>query len=416
MRFDALVLTPEYGPLTFGGLGVYVTRLVDGLCARGHRLAVLLPHLADEDAQVELGNGSKLFLLAVKELPYRSHAQALRFARGARALAARLGLEAPVLHAHDYAVLPAAVALKRQLGARLAVTFHQMQVHRRLALSPKILDYTMAQLEAVERHGLLAADELFCISGHMRQALEATGHVGSRARLHTVHFPLVPARWLSAARRRALRERYVRPGEKLVVFAGRRHPQKGAGPLLRACAALLPTRRDFRLLLLGGAATADELYESVPPEHAARVISAGPVEHAQVLQLLQAADVGVVPSLYEPYGIIALEMLAAGLPLVHSAVDGLAELPRLVGRPKGLLFPVPVRSPSPRERVLDEGALARRLAQALRLPPSTAAQRKARAGLLDHEQLSAERFFEIHERVYQPRARGLTAPAPRARR
>ena len=159
-------------------------------------------------------------------------------------------------------------------------------------------------------------------------------------------------------------------GRNVVACAGRFDHSKGQDVLIRALA--LPGMEEVRIEFLGEGperAGCQALAASLGVAGACRF--AGAVPHDQVLAVMSQADLTVVPSRDEAFGLVALESLAVGVPVVASAVGGLAEVVR--HDQEGWLVP-----PN------DPAALAASIQRALRTPAlHAAASRSARARFLD---------------------------------
>ncbi|HLF78256.1 MAG TPA: glycosyltransferase, partial [Dehalococcoidia bacterium] len=116
--------------------------------------------------------------------------------------------------------------------------------------------------------------------------------------------------------------------ERIVLFVGRIEPLKGVDILINA-AALLESDVDCSVLIVGGDAGSrsqvkrlQELARTRGIEH--RVAFVGAVDHETLPLYYNAADVCVVPSHYESFGLVAVEAMASGVPVVASRVGGLA--------------------------------------------------------------------------------------------
>jgi len=113
----------------------------------------------------------------------------------------------------------------------------------------------------------------------------------------------------------------------LITAVGRLTSQKGFDDLIRAYPIIRRVVPESKLLIVGDGHMRIEL-ESIAERERVRdnTIFAGFVNDADLVGALRASDVVVVPSRFEPFGIIALEAMAAGAPLVVSRVGGLAEI------------------------------------------------------------------------------------------
>ena len=174
-----------------------------------------------------------------------------------------------------------------------------------------------------------------------------------------------------------LTEAFLLEGRRAVLFVGRYSNQKGADTLLRAVARM----PDDTVLLMAGGGPLEErlrvLTKELGIEERTRFL--GVVAHHELPRLYRAADVVAVPSNMEPLGIVCLEAMACGAPVVASDVGG---LPELVGDDAGLLIEPgdPDGLAQGLTTVLEDGKLARRMG---------AAGRK-RAEKMDWDTISAQ--------------------------
>lgn len=112
-----------------------------------------------------------------------------------------------------------------------------------------------------------------------------------------------------------------------IIFVGRLEPLKGVDVLLKALSALLEKGRNVRLLVAGGNLDGEEaqrlkaLADECCPEGRVRFL--GPIEQKELPYYYAAADVCAVPSFYESFGMVAIEAMACGVPVVASRAGGL---------------------------------------------------------------------------------------------
>ena len=129
--------------------------------------------------------------------------------------------------------------------------------------------------------------------------------------------------------KKALAEaKWALAADDLVVTAvGRMTSQKGFDYLLKAFPRILQSEPKARLLLIGDGYMRSELEALARKEGIAdRVTFAGFISDGDLVSTLRSSNVVVVPSRFEPFGIVALEAMAAGAPVVVSGVGGLAEI------------------------------------------------------------------------------------------
>lgn len=220
----------------------------------------------------------------------------------------------------------------------------------------------------IERRVGRSADAIVASTEQERTAL--VEQYGAHAERIAVMPPGVDLQTFQPIDRAEARERLGLTGEVL-LFVGRIDPVKGLDTLLEAVARLRE-RPALRLLVVGGAGA---LHPVDPDEAhlrgltrklgiADRVCWLGPVEQERLALYYSAADVCVVPSRYESFGLVALEALACGAALVAARVGGLPSIVR--DGENGLL--VPWRTPDAFAAriaaVLDDPALAVRLRRA----------------------------------------------------
>jgi glycogen(starch) synthase len=136
------------------------------------------------------------------------------------------------------------------------------------------------------------------------------------------------SKYQSSSDRGAVRQRYgVGWGEKLILCVGRLVPQKGIEYFIRAIPNIARRYPEAKFVIVGEGWSRDILEgEAQATGHANKIRFTGFASDKEVIDLMSSADVLVVPSIYEPFGIVALEGMATGVPVVASRVDGLAEV------------------------------------------------------------------------------------------
>ena len=116
------------------------------------------------------------------------------------------------------------------------------------------------------------------------------------------------------------------PEEKIVLFVGRLVYEKGIHVLINAVPKIL-SKVNAKFIIVGSGYMKEQLLNivrSMGLEH--KVLFEGFMDEATLLKLQRCADVSVVPSLFEPFGIVALEAMAAKSPVVASDTGGLSEI------------------------------------------------------------------------------------------
>jgi glycogen(starch) synthase len=317
-----LMLSWEYPPLVVGGLGRHVDALARELAAAGHDVRVVTRGEASSVVE-EVRDGVRVRRSAVdpiavdfttESLLAWSQASEHSLVRAALPLVRRWRPD--VVHAHDWLVAQSGVTIAAVSGAALVVTMHATEAGRHQGWLPKPLNLA---IHSVERWMAHQATAVITCSSAMRQ------EVGRLLELRTEDIAVVgngidPARWRTAGGAR-------HTGGPLLVFAGRLVHEKGVQTLLDALPALRRRHPGLRLIVAGTGIYADQLQARARTRRLARGVEwAGFVAEDDLARLFSVADAAVVPSLYEPFGIVALEAAATGAPLVVSETGGLQDL------------------------------------------------------------------------------------------
>ncbi len=123
------------------------------------------------------------------------------------------------------------------------------------------------------------------------------------------------------------RRKYAADNEKIILFMGRLVYEKGVQHLISAMPKILSNYHDAKLVIAGKGGMLDELKAQVEAMGLSqKVYFTGYLNARQVAKMYKCADISVFPSTYEPFGIVALEAMLAGIPTVVSDVGGLNEI------------------------------------------------------------------------------------------
>ncbi|BBX66125.1 glycogen synthase [Mycobacterium saskatchewanense] len=403
-----LMVSWEYPPVVIGGLGRHVHHLATALAAAGHDVVVLSRRPAGTDASThpttdEVVEGVRVIAAAhdPHEFTFGTDMMAWALAMGHAMIRAGMSLKSPqtpgrnrpwrpdVVHAHDWLVAHPAIALAQFYDVPVVSTIHATEAGRH---SGWVSGPISRQVHALESWLVRESDSLITCSASM--ADEVTELFGpGLAGITVIRNGIDAARWTFAARR-------PRTGPAELLYLGRLEYEKGVHD---AIAALPRIRRTHpgTMLTIAGEGTQQEWLVEQARKH--KVLKAtrfvGHLDHAELLAVLHRADAAVLPSHYEPFGIVALEAAAAGTPLVTSNIGGLGEA--VIDGHTGVSCP-------PR----DVSALASAVRRVLDDPD--AAQRRARAArqrltsAFDWQTVAAETA-----QVYLAAKRGERQPQPR---
>ena len=123
------------------------------------------------------------------------------------------------------------------------------------------------------------------------------------------------------------RRQYAADNEKIILYVGRLVYEKGIQNLIAAIPKVLNNYHDSKLIIAGKGGMIDELRDEVRRLNIEnKVYFTGYLNLTQVTKMYKCADVAVFPSTYEPFGVVALEGMLSGTPVVVSDVGGLNEI------------------------------------------------------------------------------------------
>jgi glycogen(starch) synthase len=368
-----LMLSWEYPPVIVGGLGRHVHALATQLAEQGHDVVVLCRHQAGTDASTHPTTDQVLDgvrVVRVSEDPphlvFERDLVAWTLAMGHAMVRAGLALvsdwQPDVIHAHDWLVTHPAVTLASHTGKPLVATIHATEAGRHSGWLSQPLNQ---QVHSVEWWLANRADALVTCSAAMRAEVAFLFDLDP-ADITVIHNGISQRSWrVPAATVRATHERYNPGGGPVLLFFGRLEWEKGVQDLIAALPRIRRSHPGTRLVVAGKGQHAPFLVEDARKARVRRSVDfVGHLSDTQLVAALAAADVVVLPSRYEPFGIVALEAAAAGAPLVASTAGGLGEV--VTHGETGLAFtPGDVDGLTASVRaVLDDPAAARRRAKA----------------------------------------------------
>ncbi|MQL52325.1 DUF1957 domain-containing protein [Desulfofundulus thermobenzoicus] len=323
-RTKVMMLSWEYPPVTVGGLSRHVCDLSRALVALGNEVHVISCPAEGEESYV-LSHGVHVHRLRPEQLTARDFLTWVRqLNRGMEELAHRViaAMGRPdLVHAHDWMVGTAGERLREQYGLPLVVTIHATEHGRNRGI------YTDLQrhIHLMETRLTREADVVICCSNYMAEEVTRLfGLNGDKVKI--IANGVDPANLTTGRDTEAGCENlYGR--EPNIVFLGRLVPEKGVQVLLEAMPTVLGEVKDARLLVAGRGP-----YEEYLKSRAAELEISSSVEFVGFVddvgrnRLLEKARVAVFPSLYEPFGIVALEAMAARVPVVVADTGGLQEI------------------------------------------------------------------------------------------
>jgi glycogen(starch) synthase len=304
-----------------------VHALAETQAAAGHEV-VVVTQSAPVSPAVSLVNGGRIVRVA-HDAPFLPEAQGsfiawcfgLNTALARGAVAVLRGWRPDVVHGHDWLVAQASVIVHEAFDVPFVVTVHATEAGRHHG--DLATDQSWA-IHSTEWWVTGLADRVIVCSDYMRDQVAHLFDLDADA-LSVIPNGIDPASWRVSSRRRDRAK--AEHGSPLVVFAGRLEREKGVQTLLDALPILRRTVPDVRAVVMGVGSAEAWLRERARDRGISALVRfTGWVPEADLRATVAAADAAVVPSLYEPFGFVALEAMVLGAPVVVARTGGLAEI------------------------------------------------------------------------------------------
>jgi len=229
-----------------------------------------------------------------------------------------------LLHAHDWLAYFAGVELKHAFKLPFLATVHATEFGRNNGIHSDISRY----IDHIEHNLVSEAWRVIVCSGFMKGEVEYALQVppdkidviynGIHTEKFDFEFPPDEAA--------AFRAQFAAPEEKIIMFVGRGVREKGAQVLIDALPKVRAGYHDTKLVIAGGGYKQHLIDQANALGVGRHVYFTGFIRDEMLLRLYKVADVACFPSLYEPFGIVALEAMAARTPVVVSDAGGLKEI------------------------------------------------------------------------------------------
>lgn len=319
-----LMLSWEFPPKVVGGLARHVEELSVALVKAGHDVHVVTADAEGAPAS-EVYRGIKVHRVKPyrpKHLNFVDEIMHLNF--GMLEIATRL-LKTEYfdcVHAHDWLVAHAGITLKKAFDVPLIATIHATEWGRWSGIHNDLQNYihSMEWLLNYEAKGTIVC------SYYMKNEVENIFGVPSN-KVFVLPNGVESDKYNVDFDQWNFRRRYAYDHEKLVMSVGRMVPEKGFQVLCDSAVKVLQNYANVRFVIAGKGGMLDELrYRAKKLGVSDRVTFAGFVSDEDLIKLQIVSDVAVFPSLYEPFGITAIEGMAAGTPIVVSDTGGLGEI------------------------------------------------------------------------------------------
>lgn len=391
MTVRVLMVSWEYPPHIVGGLGRHVYHLSKTLTEKGVQVTVLTFTDGSSPSREDVGGVEVL-----RVNPYGArYPDFVSWTHGLNMRMIERGREAgdcDLIHVHDWLSACAGIALKHMKRKPLVATIHSTEMGRRGGLKNEYERH----IHELEWWLSYEAWNVICCSNYMlREVSSNLNCPGGKMAVIPNGFAkneVEPATELN-------RRDYAQDQEKIVLYVGRLVYEKGPQLLVEACSKLQDLSLKF--IFVGDGSMRPYLVDlSRRLGVKEKVYFLGHVSDAQLWTFYRWSSMAVFPSLYEPFGIVALEAMGAGVPAIVSATGGLDEI--VQDGFNGLKF-VPGASDSLAyqiRRACGDGALVGRIVE------------NARSSLEKYSwEGAAERTLGVYRRVLGEYAKGTWKPA-----
>lgn len=321
-----LCLSWEFPPKVVGGIARHVADLSKALVKGGTEVHVItcgVQGAPDEEVvdgikvyRVGMSNpAAPDFLTWVMQLNLNMIEQANRLKND--------GIEFDLIHSHDWLAAYAGKNLKHSWQIPLVSTIHATEYGRNNGLHNQLQRY----ISDVEWWLGYESWRVICCSQYMREELKRVFQIPDD-KLRVIANGVYPEEFnrtdMDPVR---IRSRYCAADEKMLFYVGRVVREKGLGVLLEALPRILEVDSKVKLVIAGKGPYLEELrHRAYQLGIYHRIYFTGFIDDNTRNALFQCADVAVFPSLYEPFGIVALEGMAAGAPVVVSDTGGMSEI------------------------------------------------------------------------------------------
>lgn len=349
--YHVLMFGWEFPPHNSGGLGVACRGLAKALSKQGHKITFVLPEkipvsdpdmsfvfanteLSESQLRGETNTVQKTAYTQTRNISADTAQQSSSdtgeqqlhhdhplidtvrlYGQQAKQIARKYDFD--VIHAHDWLTYPAGIAARQVSGKPLISHIHATEHDRTAGLGANPAVYN------IERQGFQASDHVISVSKYTKNILVDSYGI-SEDKITPAHngitqtppddLPFVLKRW-------------KRRNNKIVLFLGRQTIQKGPDYFLQAAKKLSEVREDVRFIMAGSGDMQEELIEQAAALGIGdRVLFPGFVRGEKTDRLYQSADVYVLSSVSEPFGITPLEALLNRTPVVISKQSGVSEV------------------------------------------------------------------------------------------
>ncbi len=347
MKIKALIFGWEFPPYNVGGLGVACKGLTYALCGLGIDVIFVLPKRMDVSAdymKIVFADSINLKCTAINSLllaydtadsydeSYRKNPFAVKYGKNlfeevnlysqkAYCLIRQENFD--IIHAHDWLTIPAALLAKKMTGKPLVVQIHATEFDRTGDNGANSLIYE------IEKEGMEKADMVIAVSNFTKNKIIKYYGINPE-KIRVVHNAVedIPQSPDEVSLLEGI-YRLKSIGKKIVLFLGRITLQKGPDYFMRAAKIVLEHNPDVVFIVAGSGDMEHKMIElAAELGISGNVVFAGFLREENQVKVYRAADLYVMPSVSEPFGITTLEAMKHNTPVLVSKQSGVSEVIR----------------------------------------------------------------------------------------
>ena len=320
-----LMLTWEYPPRIVGGIARVVHDLSKRLIKDGHEVTVVTYRDNADVPEYENDKGVNVYRVdnyMIHPNNFIDWIMQLNFnmlSKATEIINKEGGFD--VIHAHDWLVTYAAKSLKNAYDIPIVATIHATEAGR----NSGIHDETQRYINDTEWLLTYEATEVIVNSNYMKNEIQRLFGLPFD-KINVIPNGINLSNFTGIERDYDFRRQYAMDNEKIILYVGRLVYEKGVQHLIAAMPKILSNYHDAKLIIAGRGMMDELRAEASNLGLNDKIYFTGYLNSKQVQKMYKCADVAVFPSTYEPFGIVALEAMLAGVPTVVSDVGGLDEI------------------------------------------------------------------------------------------
>jgi len=313
----------EFPPAKTGGLGTHCYELVKNLSKKGVGVTLLIPKRT-ENVKYDIPNVEIIEVGSTALNPYNTTKPDNKtFEKGygwnffeevkafnRKCVEVAKNKKFDVIHCHDWMTSSAGLELRKITGKRMVFTVHSTEYDRTASI------YPMNFIVDIEKKGVRESDLIITVSEGMKKQL-IDRYAADEKKITVIYNGIDSSKYFGLTKK---------GNNATVLFLGRLTNQKGTWFFLHAAKKVLEKKKDVTFIVAGQGEQMPEMIKlAIDLNIMNRFIFTGYLPEDEILRAYATADVYVMPSVSEPFGITALEAIASGTPVIVSKNAGVAE-------------------------------------------------------------------------------------------